>query len=141
MSSKFSTAQPKTTTQSFPVLTNTVATGFPSPADDYLEEYLNLNQHLIRHPAATFFMRVSGDSMIAAGLHPHDILIVDRSLTAKSGKIVIAVLEGVLIVRRLQQKNHRLFLQTANKLCDEIEITQHMEMVIWGVVTTVIHSV
>src|SRR4051812_19870697 len=79
-----------------------VSAGFPSPAEDYIEKNLNLNELLIKHPAATFFVRVSGTSMINAGIHDNDILIVDRSVEPGDGKIVIAAIQGDLTVKRLK---------------------------------------
>ncbi|MCG2775678.1 MAG: translesion error-prone DNA polymerase V autoproteolytic subunit, partial [Desulfobacterales bacterium] len=81
-----------------------VSAGFPSPADDYIQGRLDLNELMIQHPAATFFVRVAGDSMIGAGIHHDDILVVDRSLEPASGKVVIAVVNGDLTVK---WKNHK----------------------------------
>ncbi len=86
-----------------PLFTGKVAAGFPSPADDYVEKTLDLNELLIQKPAATFFVRAQGESMLGAGIHPNDILVVDRSLEAVSGKIVICALNGELAVKRLKQ--------------------------------------
>jgi len=82
-----------------------VQAGFPSPADDRLESSLSLDQYLVKHPAATFFVRVAGDSMIGAGIHPNDILVVDRALDPKHGNVVIAVINGELTVKRLHQED------------------------------------
>lgn len=116
-----------------------VAAGFPSPADDYLEGKLDLNQHLIKHPAATFFVRVAGDSMIDAGIHPGDILIVDRALEPADKKVVIAVVEGELTVKRIRMTRGRVFLAPENEHYPPIPIGAEMNFEIWGVVTTVIH--
>ena len=86
---------------SLPLYSSKVPAGFPSPADDHMEEKLDLNTHLVKHPTATFFVKASGDSMVGAGIHSGDILIVDRSLNPKSGKIVIAAIDGQLTVKRL----------------------------------------
>lgn len=91
----------ETTAICCPLFMSSVEAGFPSPAEDYIEGRLDLNKHLIKHPAATFFVRVSGNSMINAGIYPGDILIVDRSLEAADKKIVIAVVDGELTVKRL----------------------------------------
>ncbi len=125
---------------SFPLYASKISAGFPSPADDYLELNLNLNQHLIKHPAATFFVRVEGDSMIGAGIHPGDLLIVDRSLKPINNKIVIAVLNGDLTVKRLKINDGRYILVPENKNFAPIQITQEMDFSIWGVVTSVIHE-
>lgn len=123
-----------------PLFTGRVSAGFPSPADDYLENTLDLNQYLIQHPAATFFVRTSGDSMIKAGIHNNDILIVDRSLEAKNGSIVIAVVNGELTVKRLYIKGKNMILKSENPHDPDLVITQDSALQIWGVVTSVIHE-
>lgn len=123
-----------------PLYAARVAAGFPSPADDYIEGKLDLNEHLVKHPAATFFVRVEGDSMIGAGIHSGDILVVDRSLKPRHGKIVIAVLDGELTVKRLEQRKGVLRLLPENNSYPIVEITDAMDFLIWGVVTNVIHS-
>lgn len=123
-----------------PLYGGTVRAGFPSPADDYIETMLDLNDYLIKHPAATFFVRASGDSMINAGIHSGDILVVDRSLEVTHGKIVIAALNGELTVKRLSQQGGAIQLLPENPEFPPIDITEEYEMVIWGVVTHVIHT-
>ena len=122
-----------------PLYATSVSAGFPSPADDFIDTKLDLNEHLIRHPSATFFVRASGDSMIGAGIHSGDILIVDRSLEAANNAIVIAALEGELTVKRFKKKNGRVFLLPENKEYKIIDITHNETFSIWGVVTYVIH--
>jgi DNA polymerase V len=124
-----------------PIFMSTVEAGFPSPAEYYIEGSLDLNKHLIKHPAATFFVRVSGDSMINAGMYPSDILIVDRSLEATDKKIVIAVIDGELTVKRLRYRGNLLFLESENDAYMPIKITKEMSFEVWGVVTNVIHKV
>jgi DNA polymerase V len=116
-----------------------VSAGFPSPAEDYVEGKLDLNLHLIKNPAATFYVRVSGDSMIGAGVHSGDLLVVDRSLDAASGRIVIAVLNGELTVKRISFEGDRLILKAENDGYPPIEVMEPQELCIWGVVTSVIH--
>lgn len=123
-----------------PLAVASVSAGFPSPADDYLEGSLDLNQHLIKHPAATFFVRVAGDSMIDAGIHDGDLLIVDRSLEPADGKVVIAVINGELLVKRVRKVGQRLFLLPENQAYQPIEVREEMDFELWGVVTQVIHS-
>ncbi|MEL6500511.1 MAG: translesion error-prone DNA polymerase V autoproteolytic subunit [Cyanobacteria bacterium J06623_1] len=118
-----------------------VSAGFPSPAEDYIEGKLDLNQHLIPHPLATFFVRVSGDSMLGAGIHSGDLLIVDRSLTAKDGSVIIAVVDGELLVKRLHFQGQQPCLMAENPEYPVLEITEAMDFQVWGVVTSVIHSV
>ena len=115
--------------------------GFPSPADDYLAGQLDLNAHLIKHPAATFLMRAAGDSMLRAGIHPGDILVVDRSLEPRHGRIVIAAVEGRLTVKRLQKNQDGLMLLPENDAYMPIPVNQDNHVEIWGVVTNVIHPV
>jgi DNA polymerase V len=122
-----------------PLYSSRVQAGFPSPADDYLESFLDLNEYLIKHPAATFFVRVSGDSMINAGISENDILVVDRSLEPKPGKIVIAAVEGELTVKRLSKVDGRTYLMPENDKYPPIDITGNNYVIIWGVVTNVIH--
>lgn len=118
-----------------------VAAGFPSPADGELAAELDLNDLLIKHPVATFFVRVSGHSMIKAGIHHNDILVVDRSLEPAHGKIVIAAVNGELTVKRLILQDKRILLAAENDAYLPIAITEGVELHIWGVVTNVIHSV
>jgi DNA polymerase V len=117
-----------------------VSAGFPSPANDYLEGKLDLNEHLIKNPPATFFVRVSGDSMIGVGIYPEDILVVDRGEEPKNGKIVIAVINGELTVKRLQRGRDGVFLLPENPNYTPIIITPEMDFQVWGVVTYVIHK-
>ena len=123
-----------------PLFASQVCAGFPSPADDYLEGRLDLNEHLIRHPAATFFVRAAGDSMTGAGIHHGDILIVDRALEAKDGAVVIAVLDGELTVKRLARSGARGYLMPDNSRYAPIELGDETEVTVWGVVTHVIHA-
>lgn len=118
-----------------------IAAGFPSPADDYVEERIDLNRHLIRHKEATFFLRVQGDSMINAGIHDGDMLIVDRAIEPVSGKIVIAALDGELTVKRLSARGGKVRLLPENPDYPVIEIGADQDLVIWGVVIHVIHAV
>jgi DNA polymerase V len=123
-----------------PLYGSKVAAGFPAPGDDYIERYLDLNQQLIKHPAATFMVIASGDSMMGAGIRSGDLLIVDKSLEAKHGKIVIAAINGELTVKRLSKVADRLQLLPENPAYQPIDITENHELVIWGVVTHVIHT-
>jgi DNA polymerase V len=127
--------------QSLPLYATRVTAGFPSPSDEHVEAKLDLNQHLVKHPAATFFVRVEGDSMIGAGIYADDILVVDRSLKPSNGKIVIAILNGELTVKRLQIKQGSLKLLPENDQYPVIHITEEMNFSLWGVVTYVIHTV
>lgn len=123
-----------------PLLGTEIAAGFPSPAQDYIEGSLDLNEHLIQHPTATFFVKVQGCSMVNAGINPDDILIVDRALEPAHKRIVIAALNGELTVKRLHIRGDRWFLVPENSEYSEIEITEEMDFQIWGVVTYSIHQ-
>lgn len=124
-----------------PLYSSKVSAGFPSPADDHIDGKLDLNEHLIKNPTSTFFLRVSGNSMINAGIHENDILIVDRSIKPQSGKIVIAAIDGELTVKRLaNHSSGKLYLMPDNPDFEPIEIQASSELIIWGVVTNVVHS-
>jgi DNA polymerase V len=124
-----------------PLFSGKVAAGFPSPADNYIEKNLDLNELLVHKPAATFFVRAQGESMLGAGIHPNDILVVDRSIEAVPGKIVICALNGELTVKRLERDNEQWQLKAENPAYADILIYDELDMVIWGVVTNVIHAV
>ena len=130
---------PSLSRQELPVFTARISAGFPSPAADYEEQKLDLNKYLIQNPAATFFVRVSGDSMVGAGIHDGDLLIVDRSKDPKNGNVVIAVLDGQLTVKRLRIKRGKLSLEPENDNYPVRTISQGMEFEVWGIVTNVIH--
>lgn len=117
-----------------------VQAGFPSPADDYLDMKLDLNELTVKNPSSTYYVRAQGDSMKDAGIQSGDLLIVDRSLTPAHGKIVIAAISGELTLKQLYIKNGKTKLIAANKAYPPIDITEDMEMVIWGVVTFVLHQ-
>ncbi len=117
-----------------------VSAGFPSPAEDYIEGRLDLNEYLIKHPAATFFVRAAGDSMIDAGIHSGDILIVDRAIEPVDKNVVIAVVDGELTVKRILKSKNKFLLMPDNRHYEPVEVTEEMGVEIWGVVTNVIHS-
>jgi len=128
------------TRYALPIFLGRLPAGFPSPADDYIEGKLDLNRHLIKHPAATFFVRVTGDSMIGTGIHSGDLLVVDRSLDAVDGNVIVAALDGELTVKRLSKRGESLRLLPANADYQPIEILTQQSLEIFGVVTNVIHS-
>jgi DNA polymerase V len=129
-----------TTRYKLPIFLGRLPAGFPSPADDYLEGKLDITKHLVKHPAATFYVRVSGDSMIGAGIHTGDLLVVDRSLEPKNGNVIVAALDGDLTVKRLSRRNGVVRLLPENKDYQPIAIQDGQSFEIWGVVTNVIHS-
>lgn len=123
-----------------PIVCSSVQAGFPSPADDHIEQQLDLNELLIQHPTSTFYVRVEGDSMKDAGIQSGDILVVDRSLTATSGKIVVAVLNGEFTVKRIILKKDEIILAAENPKYPDIHVEHGSEFQVWGVVTFVIHK-
>lgn len=126
--------------QSFPLFASRVPAGFPSPAEDYVDQRLDLNDHLIDHPAATFFVRVRGDSMEGAAIHDGDLLVVDRAVEPTHGRIVIAALNGELTVKRLMLKADGPWLHPENPAYAPQKISEELDCVIWGVVRHVIHE-
>jgi len=132
---------PHSIPRSLPLFTGKVAAGFPSPADDYVEKNLDLNDLLVQKPAATFFVRAQGESMLGAGIHPNDILVVDRSIDPVAGKVVICTINGELTVKRLEREHDRWKLKAENPAFPDIPLTDDLELVVWGVVTNVIHSI
>jgi DNA polymerase V len=131
----------RTTRCALPFYMVSVAAGLPSAGEDYVEGKIDLNRHLIKNPAATFLVRVAGDSMIEAGIHSGDTLMVDRSLPPTDQKIVIAVLNGELTVKRMHYEQKQLYLMPANPDYPAIAIAEDMALQVWGVVTNVIHPV
>jgi len=124
-----------------PLVGPRVPAGFPSPAQDYMEGSLDLNEYLVQHPASTFFVRVEGYSMVKAGIFPDDILVVDRSLEPASGKIVVAIYDGELTVKRLKVECNRYWLEPENDEFEPICVDEETDFMVWGVVCWVIHKV
>ncbi len=123
-----------------PLFSSGVSAGFPSPAEDYIEKKLDLNELLIQNPSATFFVRVNGDSMTGAGINHDNILIVDRSLEPISGKIVIAIVNGEFTVKRLVKKGDFYKLVAENPNYPHIDVSEESSCEIWGVVTSSINQ-
>jgi len=130
----------RSTKRQQPIFEVKVPAGFPSPAGDYEEDKLDLNKHLIRNPAATFFVRVTGHSMVKAGIHDGDLLVVDRSIEPRDKNVVIAVVNGELTVKRIRIRKNKLTLEAENENYQSQEINEEMEFEVWGVVTNVIHA-
>ena len=126
---------------SIPLLESAVPAGFPSMAEDYVDRALDLNELLIQHPAATFFVRVSGDSMIGVGIFQDDILIVDKAVKPVNNKIVIARIDDELTVKRFVKEADRVILYPENDEYEPMVITPDRDFEVWGVVTCVIHRV
>ncbi len=125
---------------SLPLYLNPVAAGIPTITEDYVDDNIDLNRHLVKHPDTTFLVRVVGESMQDAGIHPDDMLIVDRSIEVNDGHVVIAVVNGELTVKRIRKDLNQLWLMPENKEFKPIEIDEHTDFHIWGVVTNVIHA-
>jgi DNA polymerase V len=115
-----------------PLFISSVSAGFPSPAESYIEGHLDLNRYLIKHPVATFYVRVSGDSMAGAGIQPGSILVVDRAVEADDGDIVIARIGDELCVKRLRLQRGRIWLMPENDKYQPIEVIESMDFEVWG---------
>jgi DNA polymerase V len=123
-----------------PLVSASVEAGFPSPADDHMERGIDLNEELIRNPAATFLIRVQGESMRDAGIHSGDTLIVDKSVTPYDRQIVVAMIDGEFTVKRFRKRNGKIYLEAENQAFDPIEVGENQELTIWGSVTYIIHQ-
>lgn len=122
------------------LINENISAGFPSPAEDYVDQILDLNEYMIKNLSTTFLIRVSGDSMINAGIYNGDILVVDRSLEPANNKIIIGVIDGEFLVKRIIKKSGKLFLQAENDMFKPIEINSDSDFKVWGVVTFAIHK-
>jgi len=129
------------TSYNLPLYLSPVAAGFPSPAEDFIEDKLDLNTYLIKNQPATFLVKVQGNSMKEAGINSGDILVVDRSREAGDGKIVVAVIDGELTVKRLKKTKNKLFLVPENSDYSPIEIKNENDLMIWGVVVGVVRKI
>lgn len=123
-----------------PAFLSPVQAGFPSPAEDYIENHLDLNELVVKRPAATFFVKVEGESMADANIHTGDILVVDRSIQASNGKIVVAVVNGEFTVKRFVLRGGGAYLLPENPKYPAIPIDSGSDFRVWGVVTYVIHK-
>lgn len=121
-----------------PLMGNTISAGFPSPADDFIDQAIDLNKELIKNPSATFLGRVKGVSMIDAGIYPEDILIVDKSLDVRSGDIVVSFINGEFTLKRISLDKNGIWLLPENKAYQPVLVTEENEFLIWGIVTYVI---
>jgi len=130
----------KRTSLRLPLVSANVEAGFPSPADDHLERAIDLNEELVRNPAATFYVRVKGESMRDAGIHPGDLLMIDRSVTPVDRQIVVAMIDGEFTVKRFRKRNGKITLEAENPAFQPIEVGEDQELTIWGAVTYIIHQ-
>jgi len=117
-----------------------IQAGFPSPAQDYISETLDLNYEIVRHPAATFYGRVNGDSMVDEGIEQGDILVIDRSIEPENGDLAVCCVDGDFTVKRIHFETGKVWLEPANELYDPILITPDCRFSVWGVVTHTIKS-
>ena len=129
-----------TTPLELPLAGTAIAAGFPSPAEEYVEIALDLNKELIKHPAATFYARVKGDSMVDAGIHDGDLLVIDKALEPKEGTVAVCYLDGEFTVKRLAVREECVYLMPANAEFKPIRITEENEFLVWGIVAYVIHK-
>ena len=118
-----------------------ISAGFPSPADDFKEIRISLDKELVKNRSATFYARVSGESMVGAGLDDGDLLVIDRSLDPENGKIAVCFVDGEFTVKRIKKEKDKLYLMPENKKYKRIEIKEENELIIWGVVEYVIKKV
>ena len=118
-----------------------ISAGFPSPADDFKEIRISLDKELVRNNEATFYARVSGDSMFGAGLDDGDLLVIDRSLNPENGRIAVCLVDGEFTVKRIKKEKNKLFLMPENKKYKPVELKEENELIIWGVVEYVIKKV
>ena len=118
-----------------------ISAGFPSPAEDFKETRISLDRELVRNKEATFYARVSGDSMVGAGLDDGDLLVIDRSLNPENGKIAVCFLDGEFTVKRIKKEKNKLYLMPENKKYRRIELKEENELIVWGVVEYVIKKV
>jgi DNA polymerase V len=123
-----------------PLSTNGISAGFPSPAEDHLEDIIDLNQHLIKNKEATFFGRAEGDSMIGAGIGNGDLLVIDKSLRPKNQNIAVCYLDGGFTVKRIKIEKDTIWLVAENEKYQPIKVTSENDFVIWGIVTHCIKS-
>ena len=126
--------------EEIPFFESTVSAGFPSPADDYTEISLDLNKHLIKHPSATFYARVKGDSMINAGINDGDLLVVDRALDIYDNCIAVCIIDGEFTVKRLKKQLNKILLIPENESYKTIEVSEFNDFEVWGIVAYVIHK-
>ncbi len=133
---------PETETEmELPLIGAKLKAGFPSPADDYVEERLDLNKYLIKNPASTFFARVSGDSMIGSGIYDGDILIIDRSVTPSNNSILVCAIDGEFTIKRIKKiDKNTIYLMPDNPDFPPIKVSRDNDLIIWGVVVYSIHK-
>ncbi len=139
MQNTFQPDNPKSRSE-LPQTNEYISAGFPSPAEEYIEPGIDLNEHLIKNPISTFFLRVKGNSMKNIGIQNNDLLIVDRSIDAKPGHIVIAIIDGEFILKKLSKSKDKYYLESEDSNYPKIDISQYINLQIWGVAIYSIHN-
>ena len=134
-------ADPDTKGTTCPLMLSRVPAGFPSPADDFEDEPLDIADYLVNQPETTYFVRAEGDSMTGVGIDDGDLLVVDRAREPQNGDVVVAALNGVLTVKRLERTADALYLAAENPGYEAIEVSPYEDLVVWGVVRHVIRKV
>ena len=129
-----------TTQLELPLAAGAISAGFPSPAEEYIELAIDLNKELIKHPAATFYARVKGSSMIDAGIADGDLLIIDKALEPKDGDIAVCFIDGEFTLKRLALKEDGIYLMPANAEFKPIRITEENDFLVWGMLAYIIHK-
>lgn len=124
-----------------PIVNEDIAAGFPSPAEDFIEVRISLDKELIQNENATFYARVRGNSMIDANIEDGDLLVIDRSIEARNGKIAVCMIDGEFTIKRLKVEKEHVFLMPENKDFKPIKVTEENEFIVWGIVTYVIKKV
>ena len=140
LKSSYSSRKEACSTRLFPLANEAISAGFPSPAEDYIEPGIDLNKYLIKNPISTFFLRVSGNSMNNSGIYNNDLLIIDRSINATPGRIVVALLDGEFTLKRLIKKENNYYLKADKENYPAINLYEYIDIQIWGVATYSIHN-
>ena len=140
LKSLYSSKEKDSSAQLFPLATEAISAGFPSPADDYIEIGIDLNKHLIKNPISTFFLRVSGNSMNNAGIYNNDLLIIDRSINPNPGHIVVALIDGEFTLKRLIKEKDNYYLKADKENYPAINLYEYINIQIWGVAIYSIHK-
>ena len=140
LESFYSPKEENSSAQLFPLATEAISAGFPSPADDYIEIGIDLNKHLIKNPISTFFLRVNGNSMNNAGIYNNDLLIIDRSINPNPGHIVVALIDGEFTLKRLIKEKDNYYLKADKENYPAINLYEYIEIQIWGVAIYSIHE-
>jgi len=140
LKSSYSSQEEASSKRLFPLATETISAGFPSPAEDYIELGIDLNKYLIKNPISTFFLRVSGNSMNNAGIYNNDLLIIDRSINPNPGHIVVALLDGEFTLKRLIKEKDNYYLKADKENYPAINLYEYTDIQIWGVAIYSIHK-